>query len=408
MKFRPYDSERDHAAVVRIWHEVGWGEAGENKSLDTLLPAVNCRVAEVNGSAEGLVVTAPGDIDYMGARLPFSAVLGVTSGLVARRGGVASRLTAHSIAADAAAGAAVTALGIFDQGYYNRLGFGNGTSELYCRFDPRTLRVPPLTRTPIRLTKDDVERMHAARMARMRTHGSLNLFSSAVSLAAMLEQANTFGLGFTDDSGELTHFLGITGLGREHGPFEVHWTVYRTGEQFIELMSVLHSLSDQIHQLAMMEPPLYQLQDLLAAPMYDHEKTRGGKFEDMFKGLAWWQIRMVDVPRCIAAVCLPGAPVRFNLTLCDPIERYLDEDEPWRGVSGNYVITLGERSEARPGQEPGLPLMTASVNAFTRMWLGIRSATGLAVTDDLAAPQPLLSALDALLRLPRPHLDWPI
>ncbi|MBU7045828.1 MAG: hypothetical protein HXS54_05275, partial [Theionarchaea archaeon] len=48
----------------------------------------------------------------------------------------------------------------------------------------------------------------------------------------------------------------------------------------------------------------------------------------------------------------------------------------------------------------------ASVNAFTRMWLGVRPATGLAVTDNLHGPQELLSDLDHILCIPEPHPDW--
>ncbi len=40
------------------------------------------------------------------------------------------------------------------------------------------------------------------------------------------------------------------------------------------------------------------------------------------------------------------------------------------------------------------------------MWLGVRPATGLAVTDNLAGPHELLERLDAVLRLPDPKPDW--
>jgi len=46
------------------------------------------------------------------------------------------------------------------------------------------------------------------------------------------------------------------------------------------------------------------------------------------------------------------------------------------------------------------------VNAFTRMWLGARPATGLAVTDELTGPAALLEELDWALRLPEPKPDW--
>jgi hypothetical protein len=38
--------------------------------------------------------------------------------------------------------------------------------------------------------------------------------------------------------------------------------------------------------------------------------------------------------------------------------------------------------------------------------MGIGSASGLAVTDDLSGPPDLLAMLDRTLRLPTPHLNW--
>jgi hypothetical protein len=50
--------------------------------------------------------------------------------------------------------------------------------------------------------------------------------------------------------------------------------------------------------------------------------------------------------------------------------------------------------------------MTATVNAFTRLWLGVRPASSLAVTDHLRAPEALLRELDRGLCLPQPHMGW--
>ena len=50
--------------------------------------------------------------------------------------------------------------------------------------------------------------------------------------------------------------------------------------------------------------------------------------------------------------------------------------------------------------------MKASINAFSRLWLGVRPARGLAVTDDLDGPRDLLEALDEAFRLPEPVRDW--
>jgi len=92
--------------------------------------------------------------------------------------------------------------------------------------------------------------------------------------------------------------------------------------------------------------------------------------------------------------------------LSDPIDRFLPADQSWRGVAGEYVVTLGGSSGAQPGTDDALPILTASVNAFSRMWLGVRPATALNFTDDLSGPPELLEALDSLLRLPDPQPDW--
>ncbi len=69
-------------------------------------------------------------------------------------------------------------------------------------------------------------------------------------------------------------------------------------------------------------------------------------------------------------------------------------------------MTLGSSSGAEPARDNTLPTLTATVNAFTRLWLGVRPATGLAITDDLDGPAELLAQLDEVLRLPAPHPDW--
>ena len=61
---------------------------------------------------------------------------------------------------------------------------------------------------------------------------------------------------------------------------------------------------------------------------------------------------------------------------------------------------------AAAGTDPSLPILAASVNAFTRLWLGVGPATGLAITDDLSGPDDLLNQLDEILRLPQPKPDW--
>ena len=63
-------------------------------------------------------------------------------------------------------------------------------------------------------------------------------------------------------------------------------------------------------------------------------------------------------------------------------------------------------ASAEPGRSETLPTLAASVGAFTRLWLGVRPAFGLAMTDDLRGPAALLEALDRVVRLPEPEPDW--
>jgi hypothetical protein len=128
--------------------------------------------------------------------------------------------------------------------------------------------------------------------------------------------------------------------------------------------------------------------------------------ESTMGAVAFWQMRILDLPGCLERTHLSGGGARLNLRLTDPAEQYLDGNAPWRGVGGDYVVSLGASSGAERGVDPALPTLTATVNAWTRMWLGVRPATGLAVTDDVSGPPELLQQLDGVLRLPDPKPDW--
>jgi len=119
-------------------------------------------------------------------------------------------------------------------------------------------------------------------------------------------------------------------------------------------------------------------------------------------------MRICDLPGCLERTHLKNNMVRFNLRLHDPIERYLGDNASWRGLSGDYVVTLGPSSGAERGTNHALPMLAASVNTFTRLWLGARPASGLAYTDNLSGPPSLLEELDWALRLPDPRTDWDI
>jgi len=405
--FRELDLERDRDAVIRIWREVGWLKKEHEEDLIRYLPAARALVAEMDGQAECLVMTTPGTLRYQEEDLPFTCVTGVTTSRVARGQRFASRLTASAVAADALDGALVIGLGMFEQGFYNRLGFGTGGYDVLHAFDPAHLRVPVTARAPRRLTMDDWELVHAGRLTRRRRHGGCNLTDS-MNTRIEMRGSGEFGLGYCDPTtGELTHHFWCDTAADEHGPYHVTWLAFRTNEQFLELMALIKALGDQVRLVRMLQPPGIHLQDLLDRPIQRRLASKGSCFETNVLARAWWQMRLLDLPGCLARTRLPWADLHFNLSLADPIERLLEEDAPWRGVGGEYVLTLGTESGAERGHDPALPTLSASVNAFTRAWLGIRPATGLAATDELSGPPDLLAALDDAFRLPEPHPDWP-
>ena len=94
----------------------------------------------------------------------------------------------------------------------------------------------------------------------------------------------------------------------------------------------------------------------------------------------------------------------FDLTLTDPLADKVDSG--WPGVGGDYTITIGQTSSAEPRHRGDLPVLTATVGAFTRLWFGVAPATTLAVSDPLEAPAELLEQLDDALSLPRPVPGW--
>jgi len=150
LEYRNYDPEKDKNAVHRIWRETGWLEKGKEEPLDLFVECGRTLVADLDGEAECLVVSAPGTIRYLDEELPFSCITGVTTSRIARKQGLASGLTARTVAADAAEGALVSGLGMFEQGYYDQLGFGSGGYEHWVGFDPsslnKTLSPTPITR----------------------------------------------------------------------------------------------------------------------------------------------------------------------------------------------------------------------------------------------------------------------
>ena len=401
------DRERDATAIRRIWREVGWlDEEEQERTFDLCLQHFDGWVARVDGDAECCVLATPGSMRYQEADLRLCGVMGVTTSRVARRQGLAGRLTAAALADAAGRGAVVAGLGMFEQGFYDRLGFGSMPYLVGLNFDPSKLRVPVRARAPRRLTASDAALMHANRCARLRVHGSVVFDEPAATEADVCWVKKGFGLGYFEGD-RLTHHL-YAESESEHGPYSIWWLAYQSGDQLLELLALIAGLADQVHQVRMPEPVHLQLQDLLDWPLRGLSATRHAKHEQRFDAVSWQQLRILDLPRCIEAT-RAALPVRFNLTLADPVERYLEGAEAagngWKGIGGQYAVALDGASRIEPGHRAGLPELRASVGAFSRLWAGARPASSLALTDDLTGPVALLADLDRAMP-PPPQFDW--
>jgi len=405
-----YDHDRDYDAVKQIWLDVGWLEADDveddEKGLQAMLGCSNTVVFPIDGVAECAVISHHGHMRYLNRDLNMGVVAGVTTGHVARRMGAARKLTADTLAILAEQGAEIAALGMFDQGFYNQVGFGSGSYISQVHFDPNTLNVAKRFRPPKRLAEDNWRDMHTAMKNRQRPHGGCWLTPPETVQAEYIWTDNPFGLGYYDGpDGTLSHFFFGESEG-QHGPYKIQFMAYQNNDQLFELLALIKSLGDQINKVQMEEPAELQFQDLLEQPFRVRRMTEGSDHENWHEVEAHWQARILDVAGCMEKTCLDAETLRFNLTLSDPATQHFVRDRSWRGVAGEYVVTLGEQSSARSEHDPSLPTLTASVGAFTRAWLGVRPASQLALTDELAGSEELLAALDRTLRIPAPQFGW--
>lgn len=395
----PYSAERDLVHVQRIWTETGWASSDEHRAaMEPFFAAGTAEVGMLDGEAEAATHRSPGVIRYQEVDLPLCAITAVTTSRVARRNGFASRLTANALAAGAAEGAAVAALGMFEQGFYDRFGFGTAGYQVLASFDPASLRVDAPYRRPVRLGPEDWAEVHQALRTRKRVHGGIALDPPGLIRAELAWESEPFVLGYRT-GGELTHFVGGSTKG-ESGPYSIHMVAYRTGEQLLELLRLLSELGDQVATISMPEPAEIQLQDLLAKPLRARMERLRSEHEVGFRAVAWWQFRILDVGAAVAARSWPGDPVEFNLRLRDPL---LDlPASSWDGIGGDFVVRIADLSSAEAGRRADLPTLDASVGAFSRCWFGVKPASGLALTDDLAGPPELLAALDGALAVGPP------
>jgi predicted acetyltransferase len=404
--FHKYDPSKHQDAVHRIYKEVGWFDEGEEDALNIFLSAGTGWIAKVDDQAEAIAHTTPATLRYLEKDLQASCVTSVATSRVARKHGIATHLTAYAVAQDAMKGSLVSLLGFFEQGFYDQLGFGTGGYEQIVAFDPSKLMVHSSRRMPKRLHKEDGEKIHKSRLDRMRGHGSLSILPMEFTLS-MLEEKKGFGLGFFDGrEGSLSHHLWFWTKNVERGPYSVWWMAFQTYDQFLELLSVLKSFEEQVFLIRINEPQDIQFQDLLEQPLKERYRSEKSRFESGIRSVAYWQIRICDLEGCLKHTHLQNIELDFNLVLEDPIGKYLPSNHEWQGLSGSYIIHLGSLSSAEIGEDKSLPTLRSSIGAFSRLWLSVRPASGLAITDDISGPPELLSKLDEVFRLPQPKPDW--
>ncbi|MCO4773107.1 MAG: sterol carrier protein domain-containing protein [Deltaproteobacteria bacterium] len=403
---RPYNHKRDLAAVHAIWDEIGWLHDCQNgkKGMKRFLRETVGIVEESDGRIEGHVGIRDGLLLHEGRWLPFSMVATVTSSLVYRVGGFATRATAAAVADAAERGAAASGLGMFDQGFYDRLGFGTGAPDHRVSLDPRTLRVPRLTRRAKRYGLQDIDRIQACKMASRRGHGATVFEGGGDTEAEMRWYDGAYVLGFEDDDGVLTHcFSGVRK--EEAGPDRIKWMAWQSREQLIELLSLLKSMADSLYGVRIGDPPGVCLLDLVDRPFESAEKRAKGAYHQPALSTAWEQWRILDPRAAFAGVRAAGSTA-LTISLTDPIEQHLAAGRPWRGLTGPWTLRLGDSSSMEKGALAGAPVLTASVNALSRWWLGVRPASHLALTDDFDADDGLIEELDRCWRPPPPRNDW--
>lgn len=416
MDWRYFDPQQDQDAAERLWHDVGWLNRSDPqacKGMAAYTAAAKGYAGLVHGAPECLVFTASANLRHLDAELSLCAVTGVATSRNGRKQGLALGLTARAVAEAARDGFAVTGLSTFEQGFYNRIGFGTAAYEHLWRFDPVRLTVSDQVRAPHHLRVADFEAVHDARLSRKRHHGSVSVLDARMTHSTLLRTPGGFGLGYFDGPSETpTHGLWCGVQQMMSGPYIVEFMFWETGAQLLELLGLIKQWGDQVRQVHLPEPSGIQLQDLMDRPTQHFNSTAGGNFPSGCQGRAWFQYRILDLQACIGATRLAGPEVAFNLDLRDPMGAYCERHADlfsgldWRGISGKYRVKFGRESHVAAGEDASLPTLTASVGAFTRLWLGVRPASGLAVTDDLAGPPELLQQLDETLRLPSPVTDW--
>lgn len=389
----------DLPAVQRIWREVGWVDEDEAPALADFLADATTRVAVIDGEAEASGSTHRGTMRHGDRDVATSFVTSITTSRIGRGQGLA-RDVLDALLLDAAAdGATLSMLGMFEQGYYDRSGFGTGAEMLMHRLDPASLPDDLPRRRPVRLSLDDAAEVDAALQARARGHGGVAIPSAAMRRAEMTFDDDGFGLGHRDARGALTHHVWCS-VGGEHGPYRVRSWSWRTTEQLFELLGALRSLADQVRWLVLPEPWCLQLRTLTSLPGRQEVLTRGTRHHYAVDADAWWQARILDLPAAMA-VLRSQVPLRLHVRVTDPLE----ETRGFDRVAGDWLLELDrDGSTATRPSGTADPDLVCSVNTLTRLWLGVRRPSTVLRTDGVALDDDLAAALDAAVRLPRPDV----
>lgn len=405
----PYQPEAHETATLRNWKEIAWIDP-DAKEKDTQVVARCLRewrtlIGLYNGSPEASSSWTPATIRIGTEDLSLCAITGVTTSRYARVEGLASRVTVAALQSGAQAGMAVAALGCFDQGFYNRFGFGNGPYIHVLRFDPATLRVDRLSRAPDRLDPEETGECHQARLRRFRMHGGVNIAAPIQTELDLFDSDNPLGVGFRNETGDLTHHMWLSGKDRENGPLSVGGASVSEPEQWLELLGYLRSLSSDIRLIRMPQPPGLQLSDVIHQPFRNMEVRFRGEYQMRFNMLPYYQLRILDLEAAIAALHIPGPERDLSVRISDPVAA--DFDSEWPGTSGDYRLTIGSPCRIQRMERPvSDPDIRAGIGAFSRWWAGILPASSLVLTDEFHADPATCALLDRRPAMPSPLPDW--
>ena len=402
---RPY-KKSDLKHVERIWSECGWisGKKEEKESLKIFLNGGDPYVYETNKNVECFVQTNPAEFNYNETTLPHCAVCAVTASRVIRRQGIAKKLLAEALSTEAAKGFVTSGLGIFEQGFYDLLGYGTTWYEHWIDVDPVWFNVPVKHREPVRLSKDDIKDIIKNRNSRTKIHGAITIPKEDFTLSEMVYDGN-YGLGYRDNKGRLTHHFWFRAQG-ESGPYRIKWFAYETFEQFLELLALVQSFGDQVRKIIMREPSWIQIQDYIKKPFQLMEITSKGKYECKTTAVAYHQLRILDLYKAIEAVKYKDNVLEFNLKISDPIEDLVPENSKWKGCGGEFTVSLSSHSTLVKGYQEGLPVLESDIASFSRLWAGVLDVEALALSGKLKAPNELIQKLS--LAFPRKYgsPDW--